>query len=63
MAFKFRQHTNSADKYLLYIIANADIILTVKDGNVVEQGSHSELLKRAFLRIALQCAVFLIYEY
>lgn len=62
MAFKFRQHTNSADKYLLYIIANADIILAVK-GNVVEQGSHSELLKRAFLRIALQCTIFLIYEY
>ena len=29
----------------LSTIKNADIILVMKDGNIIEQGSHTELLK------------------
>ena len=29
----------------LSTIKNADLILVVKDGNIVEQGSHEELMK------------------
>ena len=30
----------------LSTIQNADIILVMKDGNIIEQGNHDELLKK-----------------
>ena len=30
----------------LSTIKNADVILVMKDGKIIEQGNHSELLKR-----------------
>ena len=42
----------------LSTIENADIILVVKDGNVIEQGSHSELLKKGGFYASLYNAQF-----
>ena len=30
----------------LSTIKNADLILVMKDGNIIEQGSHNELMKK-----------------
>ena len=30
----------------LSTIKNADLILVIKDGNIIEQGNHEELLKK-----------------
>ena len=32
--------------YKRQTIQNADIILVMKDGNIIEQGNHDELLER-----------------
>lgn len=42
----------------LSTVQNADIILVVKDGNVIEQGNHEELLKKGGFYAALYNAQF-----
>ncbi len=39
-------HTSFVIAHRLSTIRNADLILVVKDGRVIEQGSHQELLQQ-----------------
>ena len=40
------QRTSFVIAHRLSTIRNADIILVLKDGDIVEQGSHGELMER-----------------
>jgi ATP-binding cassette subfamily B protein len=41
-----RGRTSFVIAHRLSTIRNADLILVVRDGNIVEQGTHEELMRR-----------------
>ena len=43
----------------LSTIKNADVILVMKDGSIIEQGNHEELIKRRVLRRFIQSCKFI----